>query len=101
MVKLGGVLCIERRFCWESITWSSLILPPSLTVGQVGVVAEGEQQVTGQESRPAQTAEAPAAATKDNLQEERPLLSPCLNKVAFQIFQHTSSPGYRSKYETR
>ena len=46
--------------------------------------------MTGQQRRPGKTAEAPAAATKDNLQE-RPLLSRCLNKVAFQIFQSTSS----------
>ena len=43
---------------------------------------------------PGQTAEAPAV-------REAAALPPCLNKVAFQIFQHTSSPGYRSKYEAR
>ena len=34
--KSRWVLCLERRFCWESVTWSSPKLPPSLTVGQVG-----------------------------------------------------------------
>ena len=40
------------------------LLPPSLTVGQVGEAGECLQQVTGQEKRPAQTAEAPAASNR-------------------------------------
>ena len=90
--KSRWVLCLERRFCWESVTWSSPKLPPSLTVGQVGQKRRASSRLPVRRAGQHRLRRhLPLPATKDNLQEERPLLSPCLNEVAFQIFQPTSS----------
>ena len=82
----------EKRFCWESITWSFPYCLPLSLWGRLGkrVSACSRLPVRRSGQHRLRRHLPPLTATKDNLQE-RPLLSPCLNKVAFKIFQPTSS----------